>query len=126
MTGTFAAAAIAVAVALTACSGGSSEPTTTQPLGPGDIASGSAVYQSTCSACHGDDAQGIDGLGKPLVDSDFITTQTESELAAFIDEGRPKGDPDNMTGRDMPPSGGNPSLSDQELRDVAAYLISLN
>jgi cytochrome c1 len=29
-------------------------------------------------------------------------------------------------GRDMPASGGNPSLTDQDLRDVAAYLKSLN
>lgn len=114
-----------LALALTACGGGASDSTTASgsgEVGPGDPVKGAAVYQSTCAACHGADLTGIDGLGKPLAPSEYVTDHTEEELAAFIAVGRPAGDPDNTQGVDMPPKGGNPSLTDQDLRDVSAYL----
>ncbi len=113
-----------LALALAACGGGASDTTSAGggPAGPGDPVKGAAVYQSTCAACHGGDLAGIDGLGKPLAPSAFVVDHTEEELAAFIAEGRSAGDPDNMQGVDMPPKGGNPSLTDQDLRDVSAYL----
>ena len=88
----------------------------------GDPVNGSTVYKGTCAACHGPDLQGVDGLGKGLVPNEFVATNTEEELASFINIGRPADDPANMTGVDMPPRGGNPSLTDQDLRDVSAYL----
>ena len=91
-------------------------------VGAGDPVNGSVVYKSTCSACHGADLQGVDGLGKGLAPNEYVATSTEEELANFINIGRPAGDPANMTGVDMPPRGGNPSLSDQDIRDVSAYL----
>lgn len=121
-----------LALALAACGGGSSDgdadTTTTTASGgdSGDIAAGSAVYAGTCTACHGANAEGIEGLGKALAPSDFVVDHTEQELADFIAVGRSAGDPDNETGVDMPPKGGNPSLDDQDLLDVAAYLKSLN
>lgn len=119
-------AAAVAALALTAC-GGDSGPTTTEgPAGPGNIARGADVYRGTCAACHGGDVEGINGLGPSLIGNDFIASQTEEELADFIKIGRDKDDPENTTGVAMPAKGGNPSLSDQELRDVSAYLISLN
>lgn len=121
-----------LALALAACGGGSSDggsdttATTAPSGGSGDIAAGSAVYAGTCVACHGGNAEGIEGLGKPLAPSDFVKDNSEQELAAFIAVGRPAGDPANTQGVDMPPKGGNPSLDDQDLLDVAAYLKSLN
>jgi disulfide bond formation protein DsbB len=38
--------------------------------------------------------------------------------------GRPTSDPANTAGVDMPPSGGNPSLTAQDLADVASYLLA--
>ena len=63
-------------------------------------------------------AAGLD----PLLDYLANLRFTEEELANFINIGRPAGDPANMTGVDMPPRGGNPSLTDQDIRDVSAYL----
>lgn len=112
---------------LAACGGGESGPTTTEgPAGPGDIARGAEIYKGTCATCHGGDAKGIDGLGKPLVNNEFIQSMSEQELATFIKVGRDRDDPENMTGVDMPPKGGNPSLTEQDLNDVSAYLKSLN
>ena len=118
------AVVVSVALLVAACGGGSGSETT-QPsgsAGAGDPVAGAPVYQGTCATCHGGDLQGIEGLGKGLAPNDFVATNSEEQLAAFIAIGRPAGDPANMTGVDMPPKGGNPSLSDQDLRNVSAYL----
>ncbi len=116
----------AAVLVVAACGGGDdgSSDTTTAGGGSssGDPIAGAAVYSGTCSACHGADLTGIDGLGKPLAPSAFVADNSEDELAAFIAVGRPTSDPENTQGVDMPPKGGNPSLNDQDLLDVAAYL----
>ena len=115
------------ALILAACGGssddGGSDTTATAASGAsGDPVAGATVYSGTCTACHGTDLKGIDGLGKPLAPSDFVADRSEDELVAFILVGRPAGDPDNTTGVDMAPKGGNPSLSESDIHDVAAYL----
>ena len=119
----------ALALALTACGGsddsGGDSPATPAPAA-GRVVEGAVVYAGTCTACHGVNQEGIDGLGKPLAPSAFVVANTEDELVAFIKVGRPVSDPENTQGVNMPPKGGNPSLSDQDLLDVAAYLKSLN
>lgn len=91
----------------------------------GDAANGETLYLNTCASCHGADALGIDGLGKQLAGSDFVATTSEGALYTLILEGRDSDHPDNDTGVAMPPKGGNPSLSDQSIADVIAYLKSL-
>lgn len=93
--------------------------------GGGDSVAGEATYQGTCSACHAPDATGITGLGLPLANSEFVQSMTDDELVAFIAVGRDAGDPDNTTGVGMPPKGGNPSLTDEDLLNVVAWLRTL-
>jgi disulfide bond formation protein DsbB len=93
--------------------------------GSGNVAAGEAVYQGTCATCHGPDAEGIDGLGKNLHDNQFIQSNTDEQMVAFLKVGRPASDPLNTTGVDMPPKGGNPSLTDDDLLDVVAFLDTL-
>ena len=71
-------------------------------------------------------AKASKGLGKPFTTSDFVTSKSDAELLAFIKVGRPVGDPDNTTGIDMPPKGGNPALTDAQLMDVIAYIRTLH
>jgi mono/diheme cytochrome c family protein len=78
-----------------------------------------------CAACHGADARGIPNLGKDLVTSDFLHSLTDEELLAFIKTGRPLWDPLNTTGIDMPPKGGNPALTDDDIMAIIAYIHSL-
>ena len=80
----------------------------------GDPAAGEKLYQSTCVACHGADATGVQGLGKSLHPSasEFISSATDDELVDFIKQGRQPGDPGNTTGVAMPPMVVNPELSD--------------
>jgi cytochrome c5 len=57
--------------------------------------------------------------------SPFITEQSDAALINFLKEGRDASHPDNTTGVDMPPRGGNDNLSEQDLVDVVAYMRSL-
>ncbi len=91
----------------------------------GDAAAGEEIYTSTCAACHGADATGIEGLGKDLHNNAFVNGLSDAELVDFINEGRGADHPDNETGVAMPPKGGNPSLDDDDLMDVVAYLRTL-
>lgn len=93
--------------------------------GGGNAASGDELYAKTCASCHGPDAKGLPGLGKDLVTSTFAKGQSDDELVAFLKKGRPASDKDNTTGVDMPPKGGNPALTDDDLHSIVAYLRKL-
>lgn len=95
-------------------------------LDPVLVTKGSNTFQSICSACHGFNAMGIPGLGKPLIGSEFVASQTDADLVAFIIKGREVTDPLNTTGVAMPARGGNPSLTDEDLLNVVYYIRSLN
>jgi len=90
----------------------------------GDPEVGEALY-TTCAGCHGADGVGVDGLGVALAGNEFIRTQSDEELIAYIIAGRTADDPDNRNGLIMPPWGGNPSLTEQNLIDIVAYLRTL-
>lgn len=79
-----------------------------------------------CAACHGPDGHGVPNLGKDLVASDFVHTLSDEELLAFIKTGRPMWDPLNTTGIDMPPKGGNPALTDDDILAIIAYVRTLS
>ncbi len=87
---------------------------------------GHDVFVASCSACHGAQGQGLEGLGKPLVASDFIDSKSDEELLAFIKTGRPIWDADNTTGLDMPPKGGNPALNDEQIQTIIRYIRTLH
>lgn len=90
------------------------------------VRAGSRLFSTTCTACHGSDAKGILGLGKPLIDSGFVDQLNDEQLVAFLHVGRLTTDPENTTGVAMPAKGGNPSLSDDDLNAIVDYIRSLN
>lgn len=92
----------------------------------GDAANGQKLFSTTCAACHGPAGEGVQGLGKDMTKSEFIAGLSDEELIAFVKEGRRIGDPLNTTGVDMPPKGGNPALSDEQLIDIVAYIRSIH
>jgi mono/diheme cytochrome c family protein len=55
-----------------------------------------------------------------MTQSELIATRTNQELVEFIKVGGVPGGP-----LVMPPRGGSPTLTDEELDDIAAYLRSL-
>ena len=91
---------------------------------PEMVAHGEQMF-IVCTACHGPDGRGIPGLGKDLVEGEFATTATDEELHALILNGRPIWDPANTTMVDMPPKGGNPALTDEDIDAIIAYIRSL-
>ncbi|MEA2624925.1 MAG: hypothetical protein QOD06_970 [Candidatus Binatota bacterium] len=93
--------------------------------GGGDAEKGKQAFMSTCATCHGLDAAGVKGLGKSLKQNDFVKQSSDDQLIAMIKEGRAADDPKNTTGVMMPPKGGNPGLTDDDLRNVIAYLRTL-
>lgn len=102
----------------------SATPTQTAAAAPGDPAKGKVVFEGTCVACHGDKGQGVTNLGKPLVGSAMLGL-SDADLVAFIIKGRDTSDTANTTGVAMPPKGGNPALTEQDLMNVVAYLHTL-
>ena len=105
---------------LAAC-GGSAEPT----YSPVDVTRGGELFVGTCSACHGPDAKGLPNLGKDLTTSEYVRDSSDEVLVTLLKEGRPSGHELNTTGVDMPPKGGNPSLNDDDLQALVAYVRSI-
>jgi mono/diheme cytochrome c family protein len=83
---------------------------------------GEGLYRSNCASCHGLDLQGVIGIGKSLIGSEFVASQTDAELQAFIIEGRRVWDTANTTGVEMPARGGNPALSGEQIRLIVEYI----
>ena len=73
----------------------------------------------------GKDAKGLPKLGKNLHDNEFTKSQSDAELVEFLKVGRQANHPLNETGVDMPPKGGDPSISDEDLVNVVAFLRTL-
>lgn len=127
---------VLLTLTLVACGGGgdttsggngSGESTngSTETVSAGDAENGEELFQQTCSACHGPDAKGLPNLGRDLTENEFIQNNSDQELLEFVKQGRPAGDPANTTGIDMPPKGGNPALTDEQILDIIAHLRTL-
>jgi len=92
----------------------------------GDAENGRKLWMNTCLACHGERGQGVTGQAFDYRETDFVASQSDEELLAFIKRGRMPFDSANRTGVQMPPKGGNPLLSDEQLRDIIAYIRTLD
>ena len=72
-----------------------------------DLANGATVYDTNCALCHGDNGEGIDGLGSDI--------RNETDQAAVIDVVL-NGNDDGMTAfRDF--------LTEQEIADVSGFVV---
>lgn len=103
------------------------QPATAVPAAPaGDAANGGKIFATACVACHGPEGKGVTGLGKDLTTSEWVAQQTDEQLVEFIKKGRDAGDALNTTGVAMPPKGGNPAMSEQEIADIVAFVRSIH
>ena len=91
-----------------------------------DTARGAQLFESNCAVCHGRVGEGKPMLGKDLRDNDFAGEMSDVELVDFLKLGRPADHPLNDRGMDMPPRGGNPSLTDEDLALIVDLLRTLN
>lgn len=83
---------------------------------------GKELFAENCTTCHGMQGQGVVHLGADLQTSKFVASSTDAQLVAFIEQGRAANDPLNKMHVAMPPKGGNPALSTQNLYDIVAFL----
>ena len=92
-----------------------------------DADNGQRIFNETCAACHGNNAQGTD-LARPLNAMSFTSSQQGSEFIA--NKVRNSGPQTHQVFAGL--SGGNmpfwsqERLSDDSLKDVTRYLIELN
>jgi mono/diheme cytochrome c family protein len=122
---------------------GDEVPEPSNPGGPGpavnltgDVATGATLFAANCSTCHGDKGTGgvpnpgsTDGTVPPLNPIDPLLKNADAMAFAknidlFIQHGSsPEG---TNPFRVMPPWGDQSALTQQQIADVIAYIISLN
>lgn len=96
---------------------------------PGDPTKGQQLYSANCASCHGAGLEG--GIGatlnpiEPLAGVSKQQALTPQFLIDIITNGRTPqpGDPKQQQ---MPAKGGNTSLTEQDVKDLAAFIIQSN
>ncbi|MFI5281902.1 MAG: c-type cytochrome [Candidatus Dormibacterales bacterium] len=94
---------------------------------PGDPNNGATLFGQNCATCHGANLEG--GIGASLNPIDKLPGVPDSLDPTFlldvITNGRTPqpGDPKQVA---MPAKGGNSALTDQDVKDLAAYIIVQN
>lgn len=79
---------------------------------------GKRIYEGTCIACHGSDGKGAVAGAPDLTAGDGPLSKPDSVLLENIEMGFQS--PGSSLA--MPPKGGDPSLTEAEMRDVLQYL----
>ncbi len=95
-----------------------SAPISTAP----DMKLGRDLFMRVCASCHGLRGDGVAGSGVQLRTSQFVADRDDEELVAFLKVGRQPWDADSVTKVQMPARGGDPRVTDADLRNVVAYL----
>jgi disulfide bond formation protein DsbB len=94
---------------------------------PGDPNRGATLYAQNCTSCHGVNLEGTIGPAlNPIEGLPKVSNPLDPNfLIGIITSGRQPqaGDPRQTP---MPAKGGNPNLTDQDVRDLAAYIIQQN
>jgi mono/diheme cytochrome c family protein len=124
------ALAVPALLALTAIStlaDSSPTPSASAAALPGDPAKGEALYGANCASCHGASLTG--GIGPALNPIEKLPNVANpldpTFLIDIITNGRvhQAGDPRQT---DMPAKGGNSALTEQDVKDLASYIIQRN
>ncbi len=91
-----------------------------------DALNGQKLFLGTCMTCHGARGEGMPGQGKPLIANEFVASLDDAKALQFLKVGRQPWEPLNTTKVQMPPRGGNPMLTDDDLKDIVAYMRKLH
>jgi len=83
-----------------------------------DLANGQERYEETCIACHGDNGKGTMPGIPNFASAKGPFAKTDAELTTSIIEGLESPGADLA----MPAMGGNPDLTEDDVRDLIAYM----
>jgi mono/diheme cytochrome c family protein/glucose/arabinose dehydrogenase len=88
---------------------------------------GKALYvgEAVCFSCHGPDGSGVQALGPPLDNSEWVTGKPEILIKILLHGMTGPVTVDGQTytpSADMPALGMNPMFTDQKLADVSTYI----
>jgi cbb3-type cytochrome c oxidase subunit III len=109
---------------MTAVSAAAQTTSAAPAITPALIAQGDKVFHGpgNCYACHGSNAEGT--VGPNLTDAEWIHSKgTYEEILAQVNHGVSK--EESKSGIVMPPRGGS-TISDDDVKAVAAYVYSLS
>ena len=104
---------LGAALGLAACGGGAED------------LEGAQLFRQDCALCHGPEGRGKSGVASSLVGHATVQELSDEELTQLIAEGLPSSDPRNDSGVPMPPKGGNPDLTEEQIGRIVAYLRQL-
>jgi mono/diheme cytochrome c family protein len=77
-----------------------------------------------CFTCHGQNGVGVQGLGPALGDAEWL--HSDGSLDAIVNQiNTGVTAAESKTGTIMPPRGGAVTLTDEQVRAIAAYVYSL-
>lgn len=89
-----------------------------EPLAESDPSNGYEVYIKNCIICHGEDGAGAMPGVPDLNETPKWLMKTDEILIEQIKQGIQTSE----SAVAMPPKGGNPDLSDKDIRDVVIYM----
>ncbi|HSS62687.1 MAG TPA: cytochrome c [Candidatus Limnocylindrales bacterium] len=94
---------------------------------PGDPQKGATLYAQNCATCHGASLEGgIGAVLNPIEKLPGVANPLDPNfLIDVITNGR-KHQPGDPKQTDMPAKGGNDKLTDQDVKDMAAFIIEQN
>jgi disulfide bond formation protein DsbB/mono/diheme cytochrome c family protein len=78
-----------------------------------NVTDGAQLYSYACASCHSVNAK--------LIRKEFLANG-DLDLISFIAKGRAAGDADNLSGLPMPPNGGRPELTPQQIAAILKYM----
>jgi len=91
---------------------------TSLPVAANELARGAAVFNGTCIACHGSDGYGnLPGVPDLTGSKGLLLTPDAVLLKRMADGFQSPGSP-----MAMPPRGGDPGLTDADLKAVLKYM----
>ena len=90
-----------------------------------NLTRGRTLFNQHCATCHGPDGRGITNLSPPLLNSEYVTGPKERFLAVML---YGLNGPVTVNGKRynngiaMPGIGGNPEITDENIRDIGNYI----
>jgi mono/diheme cytochrome c family protein len=96
------------------------------PIGQDRLKTANEIYAAYCQACHGEGARGLQNLGLNLTTSQFVAKRSDSDLIAFLREGRSPDAKDSVTKKLMPGMKNYAGFAEEYYAKIVEHIRKLN